>query len=64
MVGLMDLSDEQFATMSDGLIQDLFGCKDEILGCHRYLRECNSRCISPASESMMGWWTGNSSLDT
>ena len=35
MVGLMDLSDEQFATMSDGPIQELFGCKDEILGSHR-----------------------------
>ena len=35
MVRLMDLSDEQFATMSDGLIQELFGCKDEILGSYR-----------------------------
>ena len=56
MGGRMDLSDEQSATMSDGPIQEFkLGCRGEILGSHRYLRESNSRCVPPASESMMGW---------
>ena len=52
----MDLSGEQSATISDGLIQEFkFGCRGGILGSHRYLRESNSRCVPLALESMVGW---------
>ena len=39
MVGQVDLSDEfESAAMSDGLVKELFGCRDRILGSHHYLR--------------------------